>query len=145
MSTPRTDPRWRKFEKAIQLIFRKNPRATVMPDAEIVGRSGRKRKLEILVEYRFVVPFAEGFEASIPIRIAVDCKDYKDKVGIKKVEEFHGQMDDVGAPVGIMVSPKGFDDGAKGDGWKPPSEQIGIDLTANLNIPEERKYGQVSG
>jgi len=113
MTDTKRDPKWRKFEKAIQAIFSRNPRATITPDAEVVGRSGRKRKLELLVDYPFELPFAEGFQATVPIKIAVDCKDHKEKVGRKKVEEFHGQMDDIGVPVGIMVSSVGFDQGAK--------------------------------
>lgn len=107
------DPTWRKFEKLIQSIFRKNGKAVVQKDVVVTGRSGSKRKLEMLVEYPFELPFADSFVAEVMIKIAVDCKNYSKKVGIKKVEEFHGQMDDIGAPVGIMVAPRGFDGGAK--------------------------------
>lgn len=121
------DPRWRQFEQAIQDIFERNPRAKVARDAVVKGSSGRERKLELLVEYPFEIPFAEGFVAHVPIRIAVDCKHHERKVGIKKVEEFAGQMDDVGAPVGIMVAANGFDDGAKAR-----AEQLNIYL---INAP----------
>lgn len=107
------EPAWRHFERVIQGIFERNPKAKVQRDAVVVGRSGRERKLELFVEYPFEIPFADGFTARVPIKIAVDCKNYGKAVGIKKVEEFAGQMDDVGAAVGIMVAPNGFDSGAK--------------------------------
>lgn len=106
-------PKWRQFEKDIQAIFEKNPDAKVTRDAEIVGRSGRKRKLELFIEYPFEIPFAEGFRTKVPIKIAVECKDHRKPVGINLVGQFADTMDDVKAPIGIMVSTSGFDKGAK--------------------------------
>lgn len=107
------DPKWRQFEKAIQDIFARHPDATVERDAIVTGRSGRERRIELLVKYPFQVSFAEGFSVRVPIRIAVDCKDHKRTVGIDLVGQFADQMDDINAPVGIMVSTSGFDDGAR--------------------------------
>lgn len=108
-----TDPKWRQFEKAIQTIFERNPKAKVHRDAEVTGASGRTRKLELLVEYPFEVAFGEGFAATIPITIAVDCKDHARRIDINLVDQFFGQMDDIGAHLGIMVATRGFDAGAE--------------------------------
>ena len=110
-----TDPRWRQFEKAIQTIFERNPKVRVRRDAVVTGRSGQKRKLELLVEYPFEIVFGEMFAAEVPILIAaVDCKDYTKAVNINHVGQFADQMDDIGAPVEIMVAPRGFTKGAEG-------------------------------
>jgi hypothetical protein len=107
------DPRWRWFEKKIQWIFSRIEGAEVFKDHVIRGRrSGRSRKLELFVKYPIEVKFGRGFAATVPIHIAVDCKHYSKKIEIKKVEEFHGQPDDIGAHFGILVSTNGFDAGA---------------------------------
>lgn len=80
----------------------------------VTGRSGQKRKLELLVEYPFEIVFGEMFAAEVPILIAVDCKDYTKRVNINHVGQFADQMDDIGSPVGTMVAPRGFTKGAEG-------------------------------
>ncbi|MCR9217496.1 MAG: restriction endonuclease [bacterium] len=63
--------------------------------------------------YPFEIRFADQFQVRLDLRIAVDCKRHSKPVGIKKVEEFLGQMADVSAHAGIMVSAMGFGAGAK--------------------------------
>jgi len=107
------EPNWRKFERLIQRVFDRTPGAQIEPDAVVLGKSGRKRKLELWVKYPFEIRFADQFQLQLDLRIAVDCKRHSKPVGIKKVEEFLGQMADVGAHAGIMVSAMGFGAGAK--------------------------------
>jgi hypothetical protein len=107
------EPDWRKFERLIQRVFDRTPGADVQSDAVILGKSGRKRKLELWVKYPFEIRFADQFRVLLDLQIAVDCKRHSKPVGIKKVEEFLGQMADVGAHAGVMVSAMGFGAGAK--------------------------------
>lgn len=107
------EPDWRRFERLIQQVFKRTPGARVKSDAVVRGKSGRSRKLELWVKYPFEIKFAEHFTVRLEIKIAVDCKDHAKPVGIKKIEEFLGQMSDVGAHAGIMVSTMGFDKGAR--------------------------------
>jgi hypothetical protein len=79
-----------------------------------MGRSKQKRKLELLIEYPFEISFGESFVVRVPIRIAVDCKCHKRSITIDDVGKLADQMDDIGAPVGIMVAPRGFTKGANG-------------------------------
>jgi len=104
---------WRQFEKSIQTIFSRNKAARLFRDAEITGQSGRTRKVELLVHYPFEIEFHAGFKAVIPIKIAVDCKNHAKKIEINLVDQFIGQMDDIGAHVGIMVATSGFGEGAE--------------------------------
>lgn len=107
------EPEWRRFERLIQRVFEGTPGAKVKSDAVVKGRSGRSRKLELWVRYPFEIKFAEDFKVRLDLKIAVDCKDHAKPVGIKKLEEFLGQMTDVCAHAGIMVSTMGFDKGAR--------------------------------
>jgi hypothetical protein len=107
------DAQWRSYEKAIQGIFSQIKGAKVRSDVVVKGRSGRSRKLELLITYPLRINFAPEFEFRIPIRIAVDCKHHERPVNINLVGQFADQMDDIGASIGLMVATGGFDAGAK--------------------------------
>ena len=63
--------------------------------------SSRRREIDILIQ---------GHLAGYPVRIAMECKNYPDKIGEKQVDQFLGALIDVGIPpsMGIMVSARGF-------------------------------------
>jgi restriction system protein len=44
--------------------------------------------------------------------VLVECKHYSSSVSVDNVEEFHSKLDDIGAHKGIMVTTKGYQDGA---------------------------------
>lgn len=48
--------------------------------------------------------------ASYPVRLAIECKNLKGKVGKEKIESFLGKLEDVGIPHqhGIYISAKGY-------------------------------------
>jgi hypothetical protein len=78
--------------------------AEVTFDDKITGkRTGRTRQLDISIRFR------QSFYDYLAI---IECKDYRAKVSIEKVEAFRTKMEDVGAMKGIMVSPSGFQEGA---------------------------------
>lgn len=45
--------------------------------------------------------------------IAIECKNYRDKVGIGVIRDFHSVINDIGNISGIVVSKNGFQKGAK--------------------------------
>jgi len=76
-----------------------------MLDHKVVGRSsGIERQVDIWVT---------GPVAGHDISIAIECRDYSSKVGIKDVEAFHGFIEDVGADRGVIITPTGFTKGAR--------------------------------
>src|ERR1700722_6292994 len=76
------------------------PRSQVIHNTKLIGRRTRRmRQIDVLVKDKV---------AQFDINIIVDCKDYKNPVDVKGVEEFYGLLDDVGAQKGVLVCPKGF-------------------------------------
>jgi hypothetical protein len=81
------------------------PRAKVTHNTRLMGRhTQRMRQIDVLVKDKV---------AQFDINIVIDCKDYKNPVDVKGVEEFYGLLDDVGAQKGVLVCPKGFTETAK--------------------------------
>lgn len=94
------------LEKLVAKIQRQlAPSAEVLHNQRIPGRlSGRARQIDVLVKDRV---------GQYEILIVIDCKDYKKRVDVKSVEEFHGLVEDVGAHKGVLVCPAGFSEAAK--------------------------------
>jgi hypothetical protein len=88
------------------LIARRAPEAEVVHNARVVGRSGLRRQVDVLV-HGPVPGLAERQ------RTVVEVKAWKDRVGVSAVAGLKDLMDDVGAPLGLLVSPVGFTAGAK--------------------------------
>lgn len=99
------DPKWKKFEKLVAGIHKMKERgAEVTFDDKIVGkRTGEERQIDVSVRFR------HGYYGYL---IAIECKDYKNRVSVDKVEAFRTKLEDIGADKGIMVSPCGFQKGA---------------------------------
>lgn len=51
-----------------------------------------------------------GEIAGYPLRIAIECKNYAQRIGVEKIDEFKGKLEDVGIPqqCGIFVTVRGF-------------------------------------
>ena len=99
-------PEWQQLELLVASIqMQLAPGATVTHNAKVEGRqSETTRQIDVLVEQHV---------GQYPIRIALDCKDYKTPVDVKAVEEFHGLLVDIGAHKGALVCPSGFTKSAK--------------------------------
>ncbi|MES2464990.1 MAG: restriction endonuclease [Armatimonadota bacterium] len=69
----------------------------------VVGGSGRTRQIDVTIRSSF---------AGIPILMIVECKDHGRRADVGKVDSVIGQMADVGAVKGIVVSDSGFTTGA---------------------------------
>jgi predicted helicase len=67
-------------------------------------RSGIERQVDVWVT---------GLVGPHEINIAVECRCYQGRVGIKDVEAFYSFLDDVGANKGVIISDSGFTAGAR--------------------------------
>jgi hypothetical protein len=90
----------KEYERIVAEIHRQfADGVTVTEDEKILGKSGEERQIDVVLRGRVSV---------YPVIIIVDCKDYKRKVGIQRVDEMIGKIDDVRASAGIIVSDSGF-------------------------------------
>ena len=97
-------PDWENLEILVADIQKQlAPEAEVRHNHYVVGRSGRRRKLDITITQKV---------GTLPVFIVFDCKAHSRPVKMKDVEAFSVQRDDVNANLGVMVSSSGFDAGA---------------------------------
>jgi hypothetical protein len=77
----------------------------VSRNARLPGRNSlADRDIDVLIEGRF---------AMFDMRIAIESKNYKDPVGVEKVEAFCTKLEDVNVHTGVMVSAAGFTEAAR--------------------------------
>ena len=88
--------------------------AKVKHDIKLMGESGCEHQIDVYWEYKL--------DGKIH-RVAIECKNYSSSVPVGKVRDFFGVLHDLGDMRGIMVSKKGFQEGAK-----KFAEQYGISL-----------------
>ena len=86
---------YRELEQLVARIQRQlAPKSKVIHNAKLLGRkTQRMRQIDVLVQDKV---------AQFDINIVIDCKDYKNPVDVKGVEEFYGLLDDVGAQKGVL-------------------------------------------
>lgn len=94
----------------IVALLHKMPAASVQTRVKINAQepgqaSDRGREIDVLVSH---------YVAGSPVRIAIECKNEKEVVGIGYIDSFFGKLADIGIPAsqGIFVSPIGFTSGA---------------------------------
>ena len=102
---PNTD-----FERFTQYVYQKlvnndvlKP-TTVQHNVKLKGKSGCEHQIDVYWEYEI---------AGNLHRVAIECKNYNSQVPIGKVRDFHSVLSDLNNVNGIMVSKKGFQEGAK--------------------------------
>lgn len=99
-----------EFELFTQRVYRKLEskgvfkRSLVKHNEKLMGKSGCEHQVDVYWEYE-----NEG----IVHRVAIECKNYNSHVPIGKVRDFYGVLQDLDNVRGIMVSSKGYQDGAK--------------------------------
>src|SRR4051812_35088804 len=81
-----------------ELIRRFSADGRVSPNYFVTGKSGRRRQVDVAVHAELV---------GQPVFLAFECKHYKRPVGVGKVDEFIGKIDDISANVGVLVSDSG--------------------------------------
>ena len=74
-----------------------------LPSIRRRGGIGGGREIDVLLT---------GSLAGQVVHFPIECKDYKTSVPIAAVEAFRTKLEDVGADKGIMVSSRGFQQGA---------------------------------
>src|SRR4051812_22225217 len=96
---------WREYEKQVHEHFkRKYPDVEILFDQKIPGRHSRvSRQVDVLVRFRV---------AGIDSLGAFDCKHFHDNVDVQVIDGMVGFLDDVNAPLGGVVSSKGFSEAA---------------------------------
>lgn len=120
---------WKKYEKEIYEHFLSQyPDAEITLDARKIGLYSKiERQIDILVEQ---------YIAGNRLSIALDGKYYNKKVDVKAVESFIGMLEDIGAHKGLLISNKGFTEGAYNRAHFGPSD-IELDI---LNFSELQKF-----
>ncbi len=99
----RTD--WQDFEKLVAEIQRQlAPSAEVRHNEKVRGAAGRLRQLDVTIRQNVGL---------YPVLIVIECRKYRRPVDIEKVEAFAKKLEDLGSPQGVMISPSGFDAGAR--------------------------------
>ncbi len=73
-------------------------------NVKLKGKSGCEHQIDVFWEYEI---------AGNKHRVAIECKNYDSLVPIGKVRDFFGVIQDLNGVRGIMVSSKGYQEGAK--------------------------------
>ena len=108
------------YNEILKNLYVKN--IDVKHNVKLTGKSGQKHQIDVYWEYQY---------DNTTFKIAIECKNYNHTVSIGKVRDFFGVLYDLEDVKGIMVTKKGYQDGAKKFG-----EYYGIDLM-ELREPEE--------
>jgi hypothetical protein len=116
LSTLRSRPKWRRFEKVVAAIHRlKCEGALVQFDEKIIGQlSKRKRQCDVTLR------FSNGYYDFL---LVVECKDKNRPVKVEEVEALCQKLRDIRADKGVIVSAHGFQAGAVA-----VAEKTGVDL-----------------
>lgn len=99
-----------EFERFTQRIYQKLVNNDVLKPTEVKhnkklkGKSGCEHQIDVYWEYEI---------AGNLHRVAIECKNYDSLVPVGKVRDFHGVLSDLNNVNGIMVSRRGFQEGAK--------------------------------
>jgi len=124
---------WKKYEKEIFELFSDD-----FPEAEIthdVIRRGRYSKIDRQIDI-----LIEDYIAGNKLTIIIDAKFFSKRVDVKEAESFIGMLQDLGAHKGILVTQKGYSQGAINRAYNDPGD---IELEI-LNF-QELKYFQAVG
>lgn len=108
------------YNEILKNLYVKN--IEVKHNVKLTGKSGQKHQINVYWEYQY---------DNTTFKIAIECKNYNHTVSIGKVRDFFGVLYDLEDVKGIMVTKKGYQEGAKKFG-----EHYGIDLM-ELREPEE--------
>lgn len=99
-----------EYEKFTQEVYQKLVNADVVKTTEVkhnvklIGKSGQKHQIDVYWEYEI---------AGVRHKVAIECKNYNQKVPVGKVRDFYGVLSDLNNVSGIMVTKIGYQEGAK--------------------------------
>lgn len=95
-----------EFESfAFEIQQKLSPAAAVVKNDKIRGKSGRLREVDISIRQKV---------GQFDLLMIIDCKNFKRPIDIKTVDSFIGQMQDIGAHQGALVSSSGYTKSAIG-------------------------------
>lgn len=120
---------WKKYENEIFEAFKAAyPNAKISFNQKIVGRYSKiERQIDVLIEGRI---------AGKKIRLVIDGKYYSKKIDVKEVDSFISMVEDIDAVQGILVTSKGYSEGAINRAYYGPTD-IELDI---LNFEELKQY-----
>lgn len=80
-------------------------KAEVTRNVKIMGKKTQtKRQVDVLIT---------GQVGVFDVKIVVEAKNYKEPIGVDKVESLKSKLSDIGADLGVVVCPSGFTEPAK--------------------------------
>ena len=94
-------------------------------DVKLKGISGQEHQIDVYWKYK---------QAGITYETAVECKFYKNSVGIGKIRDFQGVLTDVPGLRGIFATKSGYQSGAK---TYAKAHNIGLLV---IREPEDKDY-----
>ena len=98
-----------KYEEIVQALYQAlllnegYDNIQVKHNIILQGRSGATAQFDVFWEFK---------RAGVQHRVAIECKNYNHSVEVGEVREFSHKLQDVGNLIGIMVTRKGYQDGA---------------------------------
>ena len=90
------------YNEILKNLYVKN--IDVKHNVKLTGKSGQKHQIDVYWEYQY---------DNTTFKIAIECKNYNHTVSISKVRDFFGVLYDLEDVKGIMVTKKGYQEGAK--------------------------------
>ena len=85
-------------------LFKGMQSSSVRHDVRLKGKSGQEHQVDVYWEYK---------KDGVVHRVAIECKNYNQKISIGRVRDFFGVLYDVGNIRGVMACKEGYQDGAK--------------------------------
>ncbi len=125
---------WKKYENEIFEAFKTTyPNAKISFNQKIIGRYSKiERQVDVLIEGRI---------AGKKIRLVIDGKYYSKKIDVKEVDSFISMVEDIDAVQGILVTSKGYSEGAINRAYYGPTD-IELDI---LNFEELKNFQGFGG
>jgi hypothetical protein len=97
----------------------------VKHNVKLQGTSGQEHQIDVYWEYK---------QGGITYQTAIECKFYKDSIGIGKVRDFYGVLSDIPNLRGIVATARGYQSGAL-----QFAKSKGIELQI-IRSPEDADY-----
>lgn len=94
---------WNDFECFIQKMYEEDPNLTVQHNVTLVGKSGAKRQIDVLVKQKT--------KMTTMITI-VECKRWKQRVNRGIIDIVSAAIDDLNANKGVVFTTSGYEEGA---------------------------------
>jgi restriction endonuclease Mrr len=114
---------WRDFEKFVADLYRDSDELRVEHDVTLVGKSGARRQVDVLVHRRSKLH---------EDKFIVECKRWKDPVQRSRIDILAASVRDLNANRGAIFTTKGYEEGAVGY-----AKDQGIDIFVVRDLRED--------